>query len=370
MRIPPIRIRTKIVITITALVILIFSLFITIVHRRIADALLTEVKGSGMAVTATFSQMATPFILASDYISVLDTAGRVVADSDIRAISIWSVDGRLWLSTNPDAPKALDHQPFHDTVIEGRKPHQREVHHGALSCLEITAPIVALSKVRYLLTVEYALTSLDRQLSGIGKGIALLSIGMVLLAVGLGITLSRVITAPIKALHDGTRALTKGDLDYRIDQSSRDEIGDLARAFNQMATTLRGELDERRQAEQALRDHGDELEARVAERTRELRKAIGHLRRENIDRKIAENRRANLEARLQRAQKMEAIGTLAGGVAHDLNNILSAIVTYPDLLLMQIPEESPMTQPLSTIRESGLKAGAIVQDLLTLARRG
>ncbi len=91
------------------------------------------------------------------------------------------------------------------------------------------------------------------------------------------------------------------------------------------------------------------LEAEVEARTREL---------------------INYEKRLQRARKMEAIGTLAGGVAHDLNNILSGLVSYPELLLMDIPENSPLRKPLLTIKKSGEKAASIVQDLLTLARRG
>lgn len=77
-----------------------------------------------------------------------------------------------------------------------------------------------------------------------------------------------------------------------------------------------------------------------------------------------------LEARLHKAQKMEAIGTLAGGVAHDLNNILSGIVSYPDLLLMQLPEKSDLRKPLESIKNSGMKAATIVEDMLTLARRG
>ncbi|MDJ0780762.1 MAG: response regulator [Desulfosarcinaceae bacterium] len=77
-----------------------------------------------------------------------------------------------------------------------------------------------------------------------------------------------------------------------------------------------------------------------------------------------------LEARLQRAEKMEALGTLAGGVAHDLNNILSAIVGYPDMLLMDLSADSPMIGSLAAIKQSGERAAAIVQDLLTLARRG
>ncbi|MDM8556538.1 ATP-binding protein [Desulfococcaceae bacterium HSG7] len=83
---------------------------------------------------------------------------------------------------------------------------------------------------------------------------------------------------------------------------------------------------------------------------------------------MTENKR--LERQLQRAQKMEAIGTLAGGVAHDLNNILSAQVSYPGLILMKLPKDSSLRNPLLTIQKSGQKAAAIVEDLLTLARRG
>jgi signal transduction histidine kinase len=86
--------------------------------------------------------------------------------------------------------------------------------------------------------------------------------------------------------------------------------------------------------------------------------------------KRADQDRKELQAQLQRAQKMEAIGTLAGGVAHDLNNILSGIVSYPELLLMDLPQNSPLRKPILTIQKSGEKAAAIVQDLLTLARRG
>jgi PAS domain S-box-containing protein len=92
--------------------------------------------------------------------------------------------------------------------------------------------------------------------------------------------------------------------------------------------------------------------------------------RDITDRKRDEQQRQELDRRIQRAQKMETIGSLAGGVAHDLNNILSGIVSYPDLVLMQLPTDSPLRHPLESIKSSGLKASAIVQDLLTLARRG
>jgi signal transduction histidine kinase/CheY-like chemotaxis protein len=88
------------------------------------------------------------------------------------------------------------------------------------------------------------------------------------------------------------------------------------------------------------------------------------------DRKKAERDNRQLEEKLARSRKMEALGLLAGGVAHDLNNVLSGIVGYPDMLLRDLPADNPLTLPLQRIRSSGQKAAAIVQDLLTLARRG
>jgi PAS domain S-box-containing protein len=94
-----------------------------------------------------------------------------------------------------------------------------------------------------------------------------------------------------------------------------------------------------------------------------------------IVRNITESKEAvadktRLEEQLRQAQKMEAIGTLAGGVAHDLNNVLSGLVSYPELILLDLPEDSPLRPSVLAIQKSGEKAANIVQDLLTLARRG
>jgi PAS domain S-box-containing protein len=78
----------------------------------------------------------------------------------------------------------------------------------------------------------------------------------------------------------------------------------------------------------------------------------------------------DLATEVERAEQMKAVGVVAGGVAHDLNNVLSGVVSYPDLVLMQIPEESPLREPILTMQNSGQKAARIVQDLLTMARRG
>jgi signal transduction histidine kinase len=74
------------------------------------------------------------------------------------------------------------------------------------------------------------------------------------------------------------------------------------------------------------------------------------------------------EEKLLRSKKMESLGLLAGGVAHDLNNVLSGIVSYPELILMDLPDDSKLRNPIETMQEAGNRAAAIVQDLLTVAR--
>lgn len=78
--------------------------------------------------------------------------------------------------------------------------------------------------------------------------------------------------------------------------------------------------------------------------------------------------RHRMEQQLRKDQKMKTIGLMAGGVAHDLNNILSGIVTYPELLLLDLPQDSSLRKPLERIRTAGLDASEVVADLLTVAR--
>ncbi|MBN1959222.1 MAG: response regulator [Desulfuromonadales bacterium] len=71
---------------------------------------------------------------------------------------------------------------------------------------------------------------------------------------------------------------------------------------------------------------------------------------------------------MRRTKKMEAIGLMAGGVAHDLNNVLAAIISYPELMLRKLPDDHPLRRQLKEIQSSGQRAAGIVNDLLTIAR--
>jgi two-component system cell cycle sensor histidine kinase/response regulator CckA len=111
-----------------------------------------------------------------------------------------------------------------------------------------------------------------------------------------------------------------------------------------------------------------ELSASLIQDVRGKRTGFRGIIRDVTERKAAEEEKRRLERQLFKAQKMESLELMAGGVAHDLNNILSGIVSYPDLLLMDLPQDSPFRKPIETIKESGLRAADVVSDLLTMAR--
>ncbi len=87
------------------------------------------------------------------------------------------------------------------------------------------------------------------------------------------------------------------------------------------------------------------------------------------DRKKAEEEKNNLESRLQQAQKMEAIGTLAGGIAHDLNNILGVIIGYAEIACDSLPPESDSIEYLDKVRDASYRASGLVKQILTFSRQ-
>ena len=82
------------------------------------------------------------------------------------------------------------------------------------------------------------------------------------------------------------------------------------------------------------------------------------------------SRRIELQDRLARSERMQSIGVLAGGIAHDLNNILGPLVAVPELIMKQIDSASPLQRDLSLIESSALQAADVIEDLMVLARRG
>ncbi|HZD40303.1 MAG TPA: ATP-binding protein, partial [Terriglobales bacterium] len=122
------------------------------------------------------------------------------------------------------------------------------------------------------------------------------------------------------------------------------------------------DVTELREAEEKLRLQAEELEKRVAERTRELQQANGALLRDMEERQ-------KLEEQLLQSRKMESIGTLAGGIAHDFNNVLNIIQGYTFVLRDHAAQNKDMKESLNIIEQSVQRGAALVQQILTFARK-
>lgn len=299
----------------------------------------------------------------------------------IDRVELYQLDGQFLLATDEKTSKPLPaelrstlSESFSFTIQE-KKPHSYAVFD---SLIEIIG-----EKVGYI-RIYYNLEDLQKEF----YSMTFLLFGIVLILIlGGGIVanliLSHAIIQPTAKLSDAIRKVREGKLGEQVSIDSADEIGSMVADFNDMSRRLFHKNEALLGAIQAkdasaekltktnyqLETLNAELEKRVEERTAELQKMYEQLHQEMRDRQLADREKRQLQEKLARSQKMEALGLLAGGVAHDLNNVLSGLVSYPDLLLLQLEEDSPLKKPISIIQKSGKKASAIVQDLLTLARR-
>jgi PAS domain S-box-containing protein len=136
---------------------------------------------------------------------------------------------------------------------------------------------------------------------------------------------------------------------------------DIADSPHPWHTTL-SDITARKRAEDALQAAHDALEQRVLERTAELSAANARLAQEITERQ-------QLEALIVQTQKMEALGTLAGGMAHSFNNLLFAILGFSELLRAEVAPESRAAEYVHEVYTAGLRAKELVRHILTFSRR-
>ncbi len=163
------------------------------------------------------------------------------------------------------------------------------------------------------------------------------------------------ITRNIVRLTRVASEIQAGNLDIQDRVENQDELGRLSECFNEMTLRLKALI--------------NGLETQVEIRTKELTAANVSLKKEMEERRIAEKANLKLESELRQAHKMEAIGILAGGVAHDFNNILGIIIGNCELAMDDVPEWNPARLNLEEIITAGMRARDIVKQLLIFSRK-
>jgi PAS domain S-box-containing protein len=160
-----------------------------------------------------------------------------------------------------------------------------------------------------------------------------------------------------------TDSAPRGFLDIMV-SADRDRI------LEDYKTLLKGERVTKPHTVRLLGEAGEQRFVEIVSSLIEYRNrpAVLAVMRDLTERKREEEARQENERKLAGLRKMESLGLLAGGVAHDLNNVLSGIATYPELILMELPEDSKLRKPIETMQQAGQRAAAIVEDLLTMAR--
>lgn len=126
----------------------------------------------------------------------------------------------------------------------------------------------------------------------------------------------------------------------------------------------------RKRAEDELLQVQQTLETSIRERTQELELAIQFLQREMEERQAAQTEQRRLEAQMQQAQRMESVGVLAGGVAHEFNNLLTSIMGYASMAELETPEGSHVRENIAQVLTAARNAADLTRQMLAYSGRG
>jgi two-component system NtrC family sensor kinase len=190
--------------------------------------------------------------------------------------------------------------------------------------------------------IVYSLQEIDGTIRDSAIRIAAFLLAFVVFAsLCVALLVHRLVYRPLRDLEAGAKRLAAGDLEKPIPVRGADEFGQVARSFNTMTTALRS-------SQTQLREAAHTLEEKVDERTRQLRQA---------------------ELETMKSEKLAAVGLLAAGIAHELNNPLTGVLTFSHLLRQKMPDGSADAEDLDLVIRETKRCASIIRRLLDFARQ-
>jgi len=284
----------------------------------------------------------------------------------IRRVRVLAKDGRIAHSNYPpEIGKRIDREAEHCSAChEGEKPltdipnHKKwrtftapdgeqllgnmEAIRNEPSCATASCHKHPASQpVLGVVDITYSLVDINGTMKAHVVKMVAVSIGFILLiSLSAGWLLHRMIYLPLADLEKAAKRVSSGNLDHFIPVRGDDEFGSLARSSNVMIAAVK-------KSRQELQEWVQTLEQKVGERTRELKLA---------------------EAEVARGEKLASIGQLAAGIAHELNNPLTGVLTFTHLLRKKMPEGSQDAEDLDLVIRETKRCASIIRRLLDFAR--
>ncbi|TNF37379.1 MAG: HAMP domain-containing protein [Deltaproteobacteria bacterium] len=306
----------------------------------------------------------------SDAYAIMDAIAR---EQGIASIRFFNKEGLVTFSTDPHAAERVDKNAeacflCHERdvpLVHIQAPSRARLFEGADGSrkLAIVTPIYNEAscstaachahppdqRVLGVLDVAMGTEGVDKQRAAIVRNAVWSAVVATLLMAAFIIFLTRrLVSVPLRELIRGTQAVAEMDLDRRIDIHTRDELGELAAAFNIMASRLQSALGE-------ISDFTRALEDRVAERTRQLGVA---------------------QSKLVQADRLSSLGQLAASVAHEINNPIAGVLNFAMLMERLLTDQGVPPERLADFRryvraicEETARVGRIVSDLLAFSRQ-
>ncbi len=362
----PISLKYKVAISLAILLMVAMSLFVLFVARQHREELLQGAVGHVNQLSEVIIRSTRFAMLQNEPSWVFSIIKDVGNDEHIDRVRIISKDGTITHSTfRPEIGVTVDRnaeacfhchqgaQPlsqiptgkrarFFSNGDGGRLLGSMAVIRNEPSCYTASCHAHSADQsVLGVLDIVYSLEEIDRLIqthSARVVGVSLAFIAFV--SLGISFFVHRMVYVPLRDLEAGARRLASGDLEQPIPVRSGDEFGRLAGSFNDMTKALED-------SQRELKEWAHTLEEKVAAKTRELHAA---------------------QAESAQREKLASVGLLAAGIAHELNNPLTGILTFSHLTRGKMAEGSPEAEDLDLVIQETKRCSTIIKRLLDFAR--